>query len=254
MIVSMRLALITLTVLGCGSKDDYPAVPQALVWHQIPLAPQEGKLEGTGYRIEVPRGAASRPISDNEVELTSNHLKIAVRLEPDDWAFEDPIQQTGLAVASKEVNSDGWVITYDAGRSAFSHRYVDDSALTCNAQATNDGISPEHTQLLLRICKSLVATTPIATPSRYPEGMSPSKMRAGMCTIALDHVASLEPPPKKKSKRKPTAAEVQANADRETARLAQQERCVRERWQPKLLDCLIDAVTIRGAGECGAKL
>ncbi len=57
MIEPMRLVLITLTVLGCGSKDDYPPVPQPLVWHDIPLVPQRARSRepATGSRFHVAR-------------------------------------------------------------------------------------------------------------------------------------------------------------------------------------------------------
>ncbi len=249
MIESMRLVLITL-VLGCGSKDDYPAVPQPLEWHQIPRAPLEGKLEGTGYRIELPRGAGSQPISDNEVELTSSGLKVAVRLEPDFSGLEDPIERTGIAFSTKEIYGDGWAISYEAGRAVFSHRYIDDSVLTCSAVSSD---ATEHTQILLRICKSLIATTAIANPPRYLDGMSPSQVRAGMCGIAVDHVALLDLP-KKKSKRKPTPEEVKLAEQRAAAKRAQHESCVRERWQPKSIQCLIGATRLDETAKCGVKL
>jgi hypothetical protein len=259
MIGRMR-SLILLAVLGCESKDDFPAAPSPYPAYDQPLVMREGKLDGTGYKIEVPQGTGGRLLEQNEIVHDANAVKVTVRLELEATPMELEIQAASLDADIKDERPDGWLITYQGGGAAYSQTYVDDGAHTCNAQTPNDGLAVplERTEKLIRICRSLQATTGLANPLQYPAGASPRELRAASCKIAIDSVRTAElaatQAARRKPKRRPTttllAEQRAADATREAAYADRQHRCVVSRWSGTVLQCVASASTSSEASRC----
>ena len=252
MLEKMRLVVVLVALAACEDKSDFPAEPSPIAWHAIPRVAQTGTLDGTGFRIDVPRGATSRPLGTPETIFESNGLTVTVRVEQEAVDPGSAGARVGVVVVvSKDVRPDRWLIVYDEGKSTYSEVYVGDGAVTCNAQANGDGAAwpAERTAALVAICKSLVATTPLGNPMVYPTGVSPHELRASACRTALEQLAMIEgdvaaavgrPPRGRKLTKAQLADRAAADAARAAAYARRQTTCEKMRWSRETFQCLFE--------------
>lgn len=249
----MRGWLLLLTFAGCETAEDFPSAPGPLEWSVVRRVPVDGKLQDTGYRIEIPQGVTVREVTSGERAYEMGSFSVHVRLEQPAGNREDFLWAVGITdraqIARYEVHDNGWIVVANGGRAVYAATYVDDGAFTCAAEAGAD-VAPGKTTMLEAICRSLRATTAIAHPMEYPAGMSPREMRAAACKAALDRVRSLEPtPPKSRKKKTPqqVAAEKRDAAELDVVYARRQQTCEQRRWSEAALRCLASLAAPTGS-------
>lgn len=250
-----QLAIGTVMLVACESAEDFPGPPQPLSWQSVPLERRTGTLDGTGYAIELPRGIGEQPGSLGETTFTfGSDLTVRLRVEPDPPLMGEILaastSETQGVLTTREQREDGWLVSWNGGREVYSHTYVGEGALECGASVRMDNHSDALAARALAMCKSLVATTPLANPATGD--MTRRKMRAMTCRVAAESLYALRPAPAKK-KRLTRAQAAERDRKEAAERATLEARCMNERWPAETAQCIVALDSLDDLTRCDIK-